>query len=426
MRRLRLTLALSLLVLSTLACNLPTGAATVAPLPSLPPLPTEPPTATAQVATVAPADPTTTPAPLGPTPAPADPAPPTSDRPIVFVEPVPEIYGGLGNIATIQPNGSNYTLLTTYNYNRDPLLSPNGQWIAYRSVPRTIVDTGNPADIFNSENYNIWLITPDGSTAVQLTSNPDVRSAPVWSHDSQWVYYIEGVDRTLIQHNIVTNERFPIRPGVSFVAPRPNDLGLAYVAIPDGMLYYLSQTDQTTQLTFPQALGPNRVIDAVWFPDGAHIAFTTADETERIEGTTLGIVYAAWTVSNTGASGSQIASDIQRLRVSPDGRYLAGFTGSGYGDACSVDWQLTFLQFTATDRKSAVRIAQDQLPLPAFNAALEGGMWYPSFTYGEWYDPTTFINTFNLTCANDYSSVGLYAVYPDTLQLTQLRAQSPF
>lgn len=92
-----------------------------------------------------------------------------------------------GDIAVVRLNGTGYRQLTTYRYNREPVLSPDRMRIAYRSVPSTIVYGDELSVRLLAGNFNIWVITVDGEQAWQLTAGEQPRSIPIWSPDSQSV-----------------------------------------------------------------------------------------------------------------------------------------------------------------------------------------------------------------------------------------------
>jgi len=71
----------------------------------------------------------------------------------------------LGDIALVRADGSGLQQLTDYRYNADPVLSPDGRRIAYRSVPSSITSLPEPGPRLADGYYNIWVITSDGTQA---------------------------------------------------------------------------------------------------------------------------------------------------------------------------------------------------------------------------------------------------------------------
>jgi Tol biopolymer transport system component len=111
------------------------------------------------------------------------------------------------------PDGSGLKLLTTYHYNADPVLSPDGKCIAYRSVPSTITSLPELGPRLSEGSYNIWVITTDGQQAWQLTSSEAARSVPSWSADSQRVIFSQGESGELVEIDVDIQGRQVIMPG---------------------------------------------------------------------------------------------------------------------------------------------------------------------------------------------------------------------
>jgi len=123
-----------------------------------------------------------------------------------------------GDIATLRLDGTHLTQLTTYRYNADPVLSPDRQRVAYRSVPSSITSLADPRPHLSQGYFNIWVITVDGEQAWQLTSSEMQRSVPVWSPDSNKVAFTAGPDGLLVEIEVDTQARREIAQGAS--APR--------------------------------------------------------------------------------------------------------------------------------------------------------------------------------------------------------------
>jgi len=88
-----------------------------------------------------------------------------------------------------------------------------------------------------------------------------------------------------------------------------------------------------------------------WFPDNQHLVYGIFDRRyERLEyaGTSMsGIRHQLWVINGLTGEQFQLGSSSENLRtpiISPDGRYVATRAGSGYGDACGVDWRLTIIE----------------------------------------------------------------------------------
>lgn len=104
-----------------------------------------------------------------------------------------------GDIFTINPDGSEEKRLTTYGANWAPVFSPEGQWIAYASLPKELKGQGvapTPA--------NIWVIKPDGSGARKISKESRVMGNILWSPDSKKIAF--STDSSIVIIDIQTNE----------------------------------------------------------------------------------------------------------------------------------------------------------------------------------------------------------------------------
>jgi len=88
---------------------------------------------------------------------------------------------GLGQICIVNVDGSNLRVVVSEppGYHVEPSWSPDGQWIAYRSI--------------REDNHEIYIVKPDGSSDTNLTNNPATDLEPDWSPDGKWIVF--GSDR---------------------------------------------------------------------------------------------------------------------------------------------------------------------------------------------------------------------------------------
>ncbi len=65
-----------------------------------------------------------------------------------------------------------------------PLVSPDGQWVAY---------TMSTADsVKDKRNSDVHMVSWDGTRTVQLTSSPDGESNPKWSPDNRYLGFLSS------------------------------------------------------------------------------------------------------------------------------------------------------------------------------------------------------------------------------------------
>ncbi|MDP2949213.1 MAG: hypothetical protein Q8P22_06720 [Chloroflexota bacterium] len=93
-----------------------------------------------------------------------------------------DVTTGLGQVCTINVDGSGLRVVASEppGYHVEPAWSPDGEWIAYRFI--------------EDQNHEIYLVKPDGSSRINLTSHPATDIEPAWSPDGMWIAF--GSDRT--------------------------------------------------------------------------------------------------------------------------------------------------------------------------------------------------------------------------------------
>jgi len=89
---------------------------------------------------------------------------------------------GVGQVCIVDVDGSNLTVVASEppGYHVEPAWSPDGEWIAFRSI--------------REGNHEIYIVHPDGTSETNLTNHPATDLEPDWSPDSQWVVF--GSDRS--------------------------------------------------------------------------------------------------------------------------------------------------------------------------------------------------------------------------------------
>lgn len=187
----------------------------------------------------------------------------------------------------------------------DPQVSPDGQWVAYTL---TTVDS-----IKDSRSADIWMVSWDGKTNIQLTHSPESESSPRWSPDGKYLSFLssrqEGkgnqlwlLDRRGGEAKRVTTYKSGIsayawspdgkRVLLTITDAEPEDTGKVKTAKPmvmdkykikqdvEGYRYknlythlYLFDIDKKKTDTLTK--GKYNHGAAVWSPDGSKIAFVS-------------------------------------------------------------------------------------------------------------------------------------------------------
>ncbi|MGD9129243.1 MAG: hypothetical protein PVJ09_02035 [Candidatus Woesebacteria bacterium] len=104
------------------------------------------------------------------------------------------------DIWSADADGSNEKRLTTYRGLWSPYFSPDGQWIAYSSIPKEFYGEG-----VAPTPSNIWIITPDGENYKKLSKKYRVSTEVTWSPDSKKIA-IATSDSTIVVFDINTGE----------------------------------------------------------------------------------------------------------------------------------------------------------------------------------------------------------------------------
>jgi dipeptidyl aminopeptidase/acylaminoacyl peptidase len=66
----------------------------------------------------------------------------------------------------------------------DPQVSPDGQWVAY-----TVSKVDSLKD---NRSSDIWMISWDGKTNIQLTHTPESETTPRWSPDGKYLSFLSS------------------------------------------------------------------------------------------------------------------------------------------------------------------------------------------------------------------------------------------
>lgn len=84
---------------------------------------------------------------------------------------------GIGQICIIGSDGSDLTVVVSEPpaYHVEPSWSPDGEWIAFRSI--------------RDDNHEIYIVKPNGDSVTNLTNDPATDIEPAWSPDGKWIVF---------------------------------------------------------------------------------------------------------------------------------------------------------------------------------------------------------------------------------------------
>jgi hypothetical protein len=208
--------------------------------------------------------------------------------------------GELGDIYTWNIASQSLKQLTSWGFNSAPQVSPDGKWLAYRSVSQAAITTTTQGRAIIADSLaNIWLLNPYTEEAIRIADQPQAvtypsgdlihRQAPVWSPDGASVAWIEGDAHgervaiyTLSSRSTIT---FPLTlpSGCGEGADPELYLGRSGIAIthcegtpsdPEEVIYgFNAQGRQLAKI----APGGNFFIDMGWITAGNHHEYLGGD-----------------------------------------------------------------------------------------------------------------------------------------------------
>jgi Tol biopolymer transport system component len=173
---------------------------------------------------------------------------------------------GVSDIYVMNPNGTGVVRLTTDpDSDAEPNISPDGTKIAFVS------------DRDGSED--IWVMNADGTNQVNLTNNGFADRQPVWSHDGSkiafrsdrsgnqdiWVMNANGTGAVNLTNDAASDALPDWSPDGTKIVFNSNRDGDAEI--------YVMDADGSNVVRLTNSAGPDYA--ASWSPNGAQIAFTS-------------------------------------------------------------------------------------------------------------------------------------------------------
>ncbi|HUN21864.1 MAG TPA: hypothetical protein PK299_01880 [Anaerolineales bacterium] len=303
-----------------------------------------------------------------------------------FVVLAPRTPGSLlGNLAVVRIADGSIFSLTDYGYNRDAVVSPDGQQIAYRSIPASVVEAAGTDSVPDNGEYNIWVIGREGSDARKLTDSLAVRGVPAWSPDGTQLAFVEN--GWLVEVRVQDGTRRETGLQAGQVGYHPTD-GITFTN-PQGGLQLLTPSGEVTTLIDAALLPANTDVWYFSWLNPYSFVYTLADTRNRVGDSTIGIVFSSWTLYYpnpdlnvaTATDWTMRKHWVKMIGTGENAPYAVSVSGSGYADACGVDSET---HFGLPDAGWGM-VENNIAPLQAFNfaPALVGEMVYLQ----EWGEP---------------------------------------
>ena len=192
--------------------------------------------------------------------------------------------------------GGSLIQLTQSGHDTDPQWSPDGRWIAFRSERKPASEKDSDSDQDDDsdkgdkgEVSQIYLISPGGGEAIQLTKGQEEVHAFAWSADSHTIYYATRNPWTKAQKDAYRKEwkdvvqyRTAERGDTIFAM----DVAAALARNTAAPAKEESDADKESDLTPGSralATSPLRVDDLKTSPDGSKLAFISSAINQRQE-----------------------------------------------------------------------------------------------------------------------------------------------
>lgn len=197
-------------------------------------------------------------------------------------------------------------------------------------------------------NGDLWLERSEAWDMSKYGANGRVVDVFVYDYEPalapghyRVVLKVNGVELASAEHTIATNTLSPeVEPNSGFTAAVQNNKTLV-----------LRRADGTTASW--SASGD--IVDFAWIPGGQAIVYSEQIVVNAELPGTLGLRHNLWLQNVISDDKWQLGNTDENLHtpvVSPDGRYLALFSGTLYGDACGLDAYLHIMELTADFQRS--------------------------------------------------------------------------
>lgn len=263
-------------------------------------------------------------------------------------------------------------------------------------------------------NGDLWLERSEPWDMAKYGANGRVEDIYIYDYepnlrsgDYRLVLKVNGVERASAEYTIPA---FTVGP---IVEPASGMLA----AVQNHKTLVVRQLDGTTAAW--ESFGD--IVDLAWLPGGQYLVYSEQIVVNPELPGTLGLRHNLWRHNVTTGLKQLLATTDENLHspvVSPDGRSLALYSGTLYGDACFVDANLHIMTLTADGQRSELIDLADFSGLPEVDGALpQPNLFGPGDgpfdpVPGEWIDSQTLGTRLVWYCSQS-DAAGVYALDVD-------------
>jgi sugar lactone lactonase YvrE len=193
-------------------------------------------------------------------------------------------------------------------------------------------------------------------------------------------------------------------------APSPDGRHIALVRDPRVL------TVQDADGTQRELLTADEISSLAWLPDGRHLIYSNRLRAHQLlDAGSIGVQDELWIVDMVTGDKHPLGTAAENLHtpsVSPDGRYIAVLSGTGWFDACLVDLSLAIVELDNHWQRTAIYRLADFAGLPRSDADDLGA--YPVAVTGAalpgvWLNSSQFEVNVQFTCRPD-NPAGVYTL----------------
>jgi hypothetical protein len=237
-------------------------------------------------------------------------------------------------------------------------------------------------------------------------------------------HVLSSKDHILVEIDLAQQTRQEWAEQVKLAKYMPDGRGISYITLA-GDLVWKDWNGEVHPLIAASTLPKEATIaDIAWLPDAQHLLYTIREPHQNFPHISEIGQFSAWIMGADGSNPVKLADDFRTVNVAPDGIWVVGESGSGYGDACGGDLHVSFLKL-ALDLSSASVLHIGEFSQPTADEA--GQNFYPTYPTSDfkWVAGKLVLARLGLTCTFSDSPSGHYLIDPVGQQLVQITQAPP-